>query len=196
MLPYRHPAFTNLVTSGVVDENVPTDLSSKYNSCVEMCPNSRFTLHLMKRTHKHFIPSLKVITGFDKYWFMQVIRDPPSVHQSLWHGCYLFETMLYIMRKSKIRVEKNWERRSVSLERRITFNVISVQLPPLFSRSCNCQSPSPHYCLDEQFCWGLAWASKINPKNQHTLNNSASAHTLLPPFNIDHSTDTNYNNIT
>lgn len=50
-----------------VDENVPTDLSSKYSSCVEMCPNNRFTLHLMEFTRKHFIPSLKVMTGFDKY---------------------------------------------------------------------------------------------------------------------------------
>lgn len=147
-----------------------------------MCPANRFTLHLMKHTHKHFILGLKVITGFDKYWFTQVIRDPPTYCTSkvfdftvicLRSGCPSWDTQ-----------KESWKelrkKTSVSLELKIHFAVIPMQFPPLFSRKSS-KFSSPHYRFDVHFCWGLAWANKINPKNQHILNNSACIHTLPPP---------------
>lgn len=168
------PTYTNLVTSGTAaDENTQPDLSSIYNSCVEMCPSSRFTLHLMKHTHKHFIWGLKVITGFDKYWF-KASNLRPSYIKSLWHRRYLFEIRLSIMTLTAKSWKKKFRKTMCTSGAEDSLHFDSCAISSSFHSQSSLSSA-------ERFCWGrlLVAANRINPKNQHILNNCA--RTSPPP---------------
>lgn len=163
--------YTNLVTWGtVVDEKKQPDLSSKYISSVEMCPSSRFTLHVMKHTHRNI--SYRVsrwchdLISID---LRQVIWDPLTYCTSK-----VFDIAVICLRygdpswHSKLKAEKSWECM-------LRFDSYVVSYAVHFQ---------PSLSSVEHFCWSqvLVWANKINPKNQHILNKCASkyTHTHLP----------------
>lgn len=114
-LPNMVPTYMIMMTPGVVGgEKKQPGLSSKYNSCVEMCLSSRFTLHLMKHTQTFYTGS----RGDNRIWWVLIYASNLKPYyilyiKSLWHHCDLFEIRLSIMKHRKKwrlkRVEEHHE---------------------------------------------------------------------------------------